>query len=176
MATRREPPSFDLIADEQDLAPSPALRERVLASVNPESRFEGFVERVARLFDLPEARAREILRTADQIASPTWVGIPIPGVQLMHLEGGPQRVGHDCGLVHVAAGASFPKHRHLGLEWNLVLSGAAEEDSGCLWLPGDLLLRGPETCHGYRVLPDQPVLFAVVLEARIEVVRGGDPS
>ena len=176
MAPRREPPSFDPRDDELELVPSPALRERVLASVNPESRFEGFVERVAQLFDLPEERAREILRTADEIASPTWVGIPIPGVHLMHLQGGAQRIGHDCGLVHVAAGASFPKHRHLGLEWNLVLSGAAEEDSGDLWLPGDLVLRDPETCHGYRVLPDESILMAVVLEGGIEVVRGGDRS
>ena len=55
MATRREPPSFDLLEDELDLAPSPALRERVLASLDPANRFEGYIERVMRLFDLPDA-------------------------------------------------------------------------------------------------------------------------
>jgi anti-sigma factor ChrR (cupin superfamily) len=170
MARDRMPPiSYTALHDDDDVQPSADLRERVLASVDPARRLEGFVARVAKLFDLSEQRMREVLAAANSVATPSWVAVG-GNLHLFHFDGGPSRAGADCGLVQVAAGATFPLHRHRGLEWNFVLSGAAEEDSGELWLPGDLVLREPETVHGYRVLPDEPVLFAVVLEDTIEIV------
>jgi hypothetical protein len=170
---RMPPISYAALHDDEDVVPTPGLRERVLASVDPRQRLEGFVARAARLFDLSHERMREVLRAADAIAAPAWVAVG-PSLHLFHFDGGPSRTGMDCGLVQVAAGTVFPRHRHRGLEWNLVLSGAAEEDTGELWLPGDLVVREPETVHGYRVLGDEPILFAVVLEASIEVLPGGD--
>ena len=50
-----------------------------------------------------------------------------------------------------------------------MLSGSAEEDNGLIWLPGDLVVRDAESEHAFRALPDEPLLFAVVLEGGIEV-------
>jgi putative transcriptional regulator len=77
----------------------------------------------------------------------------------------------DCGLVHLEAGTAFPRHRHLGVEWNLVLSGGAEESDGSSWQPGDLVVREADSVHAFRALAGEPLLFAVVLERGIELLR-----
>jgi anti-sigma factor ChrR (cupin superfamily) len=154
----------------EPVEPSVELRRRVLASVDPASRWEGFVARFARLFDLDEARAREVLASADPATRPGWTTIPLPGVQLFHFAGGPGRATADCGLVHLAPGAFIPRHRHTGTEWNFVLSGSADDESGTQWLPGDLVLRETDSVHILRNAGAEPLLFAVVLEAPIEVL------
>jgi anti-sigma factor ChrR (cupin superfamily) len=165
MATRRIPePPEPLLPDFEPERPSDELRRRVLASIEPGSRLAGFVARMAKLFDLPEERARELLAAADQVTGPGWVDAPAPGVRLYHFKGGPRVDAADCGLVHLAAGTAFPRHRHLGVEWNLALSGCAEEDGGERWLPGDLVIRETDSVHGFRAVGDEPFLFAVVLE------------
>lgn len=151
--------------------PSAALRRRVLSAVDPSTRFEGFVERLALLFDLPEPRIREILREADAGAGAAWVDAPIPGVRLCHFQGGGRVTGADCGLVHLAAGTVFPPHRHRGVEWTFVLAGSAMEDGGEVWLPGDLVIREEDSVHGFRAVGDEPYLFAVVLHGGIDVIR-----
>ncbi len=48
------------------------------------------------------------------------------GVEICHLwQGGP-----DVALLRYAPGASVPRHRHLGLETILVLSGSQSDDDG----------------------------------------------
>jgi quercetin dioxygenase-like cupin family protein len=159
-------------AEAAPMAPSAELRRRVLAAVDPATRFEGFVERMAVLFDLPEPRIREILRGADAVAGAGWVATPIPGVRLCHFAGGPRVTGADCGLVHLEAGAVFPPHRHRGVEFSFTLAGAGMEDGGDTWLPGDLVIREAGSVHGYRAVGDEPYLFAVVLHGGIDLVKG----
>ena len=72
MASRRRPePPESLLPDFEPERPSDELRRRVLASIEPGSRLEGFVARMAKLFDLPEARRllEEVTgtRTADDL-------------------------------------------------------------------------------------------------------------
>jgi len=116
----------DVLPDFRPMRPSEGLRARVLASIEPASRFEGFVARMVRLFDLSELRAREVLAVAATVPGPGWVGTPLPGLHLHHFDGGPRVASADCGLVHLASGTAFPTHRHLGREWNLVLAGSAD--------------------------------------------------
>jgi quercetin dioxygenase-like cupin family protein len=168
---REEDPQMD-VAHAPPVAPSAELRRRVLAAADPATRFEGFVPRMALLFDLPEPRIREILREAEAVAGAAWVGTPIPGVRLCHFGGGPRVTGADCGLVHLAAGAVFPAHRHRGVEWSFALAGTGMEDGGEMWLPGDLVIREPGSVHGYRAAGDEPYLFAVVLHGGIDLVQG----
>jgi anti-sigma factor ChrR (cupin superfamily) len=170
MASRKRPADLpDDLAAVPPVEPSDALRRRVLASVVETSRFEGFVERFARLFDLPEARAREVLGAARAVEGEAWVEAPIPGVRLCHFQGGRRVESADCGLVHLAPGTSFPSHRHRGAEWTLVLAGSAREDGGEVWRPGDLVVREADSVHGFRALDDEPYLFAVVLHGGIEL-------
>jgi quercetin dioxygenase-like cupin family protein len=160
--------------DEMDavdpLQPSPALRRRVLAAARAATRFEGFVERFARLFDLHERRAREILASAGDVHGQGWVDAPLAGVRLYHFPGGERVSTADCGLVHLAPGTAFPAHRHRGSEWVFVLAGSAQEEGGGLWLPGDLVIRDAGSVHAYRAVGDDPFLFAVVLRDGIEIV------
>lgn len=173
MTPRRPREGKDLgrLSDFESLVPSVELRERVLASVEPTSRLDGFVARFARLFDLPETRAREILAAAEP-TRPGWVATPLPGVRLFHFQGGARVATADCGLVHVAPGAAIPRHRHRGLEWNLVLWGCADEGEGAPWLPGDLVLRETDSAHRVHARGDEPLLLAMVLEAPIELLLG----
>jgi anti-sigma factor ChrR (cupin superfamily) len=173
---RHDPPDQSL-PDFEPLQPSAELRRRVLASVEPASRLEGFVSRFATLFDLSEQRAREVLSAGEgPHATPGWVAEPLlPGLHLFHFPGGPRVATADCGLVYLTPGLVFPRHRHLGLEWNFILSGSAEETDGTTWLPGDLLIREPGSVHGYRALADEPLLFAVVLEGGLDFAVDAPP-
>ena len=59
-----------------------------------------------------------------------WSDMPFKpfrdGVEICHLwQGGP-----DVALLRYAPGASVPRHRHLGLETILVLSGSQSDDDG----------------------------------------------
>ena len=160
----------DVLPDFEPRQPSEGLRARVLASIEPASRFEGFVARMARLFDLSEPRAREILAVAATVPGPGWVDTPLRGLQLHHFSGGPRVASADCGLVHLAPGTAFPTHRHRGREWNLVLAGSADESSGVVWLPGDLLVYETDTVHRFRAHEREPLLLAAVLENGLEIL------
>ncbi|MDC0717669.1 cupin domain-containing protein [Nannocystis bainbridge] len=141
--------------------PTAAMRARLLAAVTaPERRFSPFIGRLARLLDLAEARVRELLdRLTDRAA---WENV-LPDVELFHLEGGPATAGADVGFVRVAAGARFPHHNHLGDEHVLVLQGGFVEDDGTVVRAGASSHCGPGSSHSLTALPDQDLVYAVVV-------------
>src|SRR5262245_58499537 len=67
------------------VAPPPDIKARLLASVGG-GRFEKFAERTAKLLDVTLARARELLGLIERPAA--WEH-PVPGVSLIHFDGGP---------------------------------------------------------------------------------------
>lgn len=155
--------SLSVLDDLADPAPpSAALRERVLAIPEPARRFEGFVERMSRLFHFSHERAREVLAAIGDPES-GWVAPGLPGVHLFHFDGGAEVAAADCGLVQVAPGVTFPAHEHRGDEWSLNLQGRAREDGGRIFEPGDLVHRGPGSRHAFQSIGDEPYVFAVVL-------------
>lgn len=140
---------------------SPAGRERLLRAVaDPARRYLPFLERLARFFDLAPARAREILEAVAQPAA--WTLGPLPGIELMHLQGGPSLAGVDVGLVRMAPGLKFPLHSHSARERVFVLQGGYRDDSGKLWGPGEIHEMGAGTAHSYEV-SGEGLLFALVL-------------
>lgn len=148
--------------------PRAALRERLMASVvKPELRFAPLYGALSELFDLDDrALAALFVRAASPEA---WTRPPLPDTQLLHLEGGPRVAGADNGLVKIAAGTRFPRHRHLGPERVLVLDGSyRDEPSGKLYRPGDWHEMAEGTTHAYVVEPERELLLAV------SVVRGID--
>jgi anti-sigma factor ChrR (cupin superfamily) len=139
--------------------------------VAPATRFEGFVERLAAFFDLPAARMRELAGAIADPAAPSWSDDVVAGVRLLHFAGGERRAAAHCGIVHVAAGVRYPRHRHEGTEWTFVLAGVAEdEDDGRRLEPGDLEAQPAGSAHAYRSAGDEPLVFAVVLEGDIRFV------
>ena len=152
------------------MEPSADLRRRVLALADPGTRFDGFARRVSRLFDLPDVAVQKLLAAAAAPAQEPWVDGFAPGMRLYHLQGGEAVASADCGLVELAVEASVPDHRHGGVEQVLVLAGRAEDDSGGVWHPGDLIVSDPGSVHAFRSVGSEPLLFAVVLEDGLELV------
>jgi putative transcriptional regulator len=167
-------PLPDLL-DEQGLGaepaePRPALRSAVLASIGAGTRLRGFTARLARLFDLASERSEALLGEASGTAGAGWEAYPVAGVRLFHLSGGPRVAHADCGLVRIETGVRFPKHRHQGDEWSLILAGEGEEEgSGARWAAGDLVHRPSGSRHAFRSVGREPLVFAVVLDGGIEL-------
>jgi putative transcriptional regulator len=101
------------------VAPSSDVKQRLFASIGG-GRFEAFSARLANLFDVTVDRARELLGLIERPAS--WVA-QIPGISLVHFEGGPAAAAADCGFVRLTPGAVFPPHTHLGEEVVTILTG-----------------------------------------------------
>jgi anti-sigma factor ChrR (cupin superfamily) len=68
------------------------------------------------------------------------------------------------------ASFEWPRHRHTGQERVLILEGAYRDSSGRLYRAGDIHEMGADTEHGFTVLPDSPLLLALVLHGQIEML------
>ena len=156
-------------AAQAPLAPDPGVRDRLLKSVNASTRFEGYLERLANLFDLGVARVREILASAENDAR-VWHDSGVAGVTLMHFGGGPRVAAADCGLVRLEPGSRFPRHTHHGDEHALVLRGEVHDDSGCVFRPGDFAHMPAGSEHSFAAGDSEPLLLAVVLYGALEEV------
>jgi hypothetical protein len=82
---------------------------------------ERFSKRLGALFDVTVDRAREILGLIERPGS--WE-IQVPGIALVHFDGGPAYAAADCGFIRLSPGAIFPYHKHLGDEAVVVLEGS----------------------------------------------------
>jgi anti-sigma factor ChrR (cupin superfamily) len=148
------------------VAPSPAVRARLLASVStaagPADRFAPFVAQLARLFDLPADGMRAVLARIDDAAA--WLTFS-PGIDYQHFVPGPRLAavpGCEAGLVRLNAGVTFFRHRHLGgPETTFVLSGTMRDGEPC-YGPGSLITREQGTVHAYAATADQDLLIAVL--------------
>lgn len=154
------------------VAPSPDVEARLMASVGA-SRFETYSSRMATLFDVSVDRAREFLGLAERTAS--WEPQPIPGIHLVHFDGGPAYAAADCGFVRLADGAMFPPHRHLGEEVSLILAGRLRVIDGDgterTLEVGDELVKAEGTTHHLVAIGE--CIFAARAMNGIEI--GGMP-
>lgn len=152
---------LDLVA----VAPSADVKARLLASAGG-GRFEKFADRIATLFDVTIDRARELLGLVERAAS--WEH-PIPGVSLIHVEGGPACAAADCGFVRIARGCKFPWHTHRGEEVSVILSGAMRDLDGRLLRAGDELVHPQGTQHELIADSDDDVIYVARAMNGIEV-------
>jgi len=161
-----------LAATVRSVTPAPAALDRLLAAVaNPWSRA---LDRFAALVDLPRAAAQRLLDRAQ--AGLGWVPGPLPGVALVHLDGGPGTAGADVGIVRLPPDGEFPPHSHLGPESIVLLEGDYIDSDGYVLHAGEGETRGPGAPHAFRAGP-RGVVFAVVLREGIAVEdpAGGPP-
>lgn len=153
------------------LPPAATLRARLLCAVDDGAAAASeptLLQRLARLFDLALDEAQRIY---DAVTDPAvWVA-PLPGVRLMHLQGGPATAGADCGLVHIAAGQRFPRHRHRGLETTIVLRGSYRDGEQVFRAghPDPILCAGGSE-HDMEALED--LLYAVTVLHGVEILEG----
>jgi quercetin dioxygenase-like cupin family protein len=150
-------------------APPPALKGRLLAAATTgPMRHAPFFDELARLFDLGVDAVVRILESAG--SESRWEPGPHPAIRLFHLEPGPALAGADAGFVRMPASFEWPSHRHTGTERVLILEGAYRETGGRIYRAGDIHEMGPNTEHGFTVLPDSPLLLALVLYGEIQML------
>ncbi|GDX80300.1 hypothetical protein LBMAG42_21110 [Deltaproteobacteria bacterium] len=137
--------------------PSDGLERLLGAVANPWVRF---LDAFGELVDLPAAAARAILDRAE--VGRGWEPAPVPGLELVHFEGGPRTAGADVGLVRLAPGALHPAHEHLGEESIVVLAGGYVDSAGYTVAAGHVERRHAGEPHSFVAGPEG-VVFAVVL-------------
>ena len=152
---------FDLVPA---IAPAPDVKVRLLASVGG-GRFEKFADRMAKLLDVTVDRARELLGLIERPAS--WE-TPVPGVSLIHFDGGPAYAAADCGFVRIAPGCTFPWHTHRGEEVSVILSGEMRDHDGKVLRAGDELIHAEGTQHDLTA-GDEGVIYVARAMNGIEV-------
>jgi quercetin dioxygenase-like cupin family protein len=152
------------------VAPRAQARESLLAALSSSERFRPFVPDLCRHLDLAEARVLELLARLDE--GTHWEPSPLPGLWLLHFQGGPNAVAHDTGFVRFAKGLRFPYHRHLGPEVNYVLQGAIRDGDGTLYVAGEAIVNEAGSAHDYVTSEHTETLIAVV-QAGFEVVVKG---
>lgn len=157
------------------VAPSPAVLARLRASIGA-GPLERFAARMASLFDVTVDGAREILGLVERAAS--W-NTPMPGLGLVHFEGGPACATADCGFVRLAPGMAFPLHRHLGEEVSLILAGTLEDRrTGKRYQAGEELCELEGSEHDVAATSDGEVIYAARAINGLEVagVRAEAPG
>jgi len=141
----------------QPAAPSPDVKQRLLASVGG-GRFEAFSARLAALFDVTLDRARELLGLIERPSS--WVP-QIPGISLVHFDGGPAAAAADCGFIRMSPGAVFPPHSHLGEEVVTILSGRVHDVTNNRVIgPGEDYVQTEGTSHYKVCIGDEDCIYA----------------
>ncbi len=151
---------------------SPTARARLLAALDEGAgRFAPLVADVARLFDLAAARTIELLRGLDRAES--WEPTAMPGMALLHLDGGPAVAGADVGFVRFAPGSRFPPHGHLGEERALMLQGGVTLADGTRFRRGEIVVARAGEHHAFVTDERLPTIYALVLWEGIEL--GGVP-
>jgi len=148
-------------------APSADVRTRLLASVGG-GRFERFAARMSSLLDVTIDRARELLGLVERGAS--WES-PIPGIGLVHFDGGPACATADCGFIRIAPGCTFPWHTHRGEEVSVILTGTLRDHEGRLLRPGDELVQVSGSQHDISCHGDEEVIFVARAFGGIDVAN-----
>lgn len=153
------------------MTPSAGLRDAVLAGASdPLSAFAG---RVSRLIDVSVERARAMLAS---IAQPSvWEPGLVEGMALCHLSAGPSLAGAVVGFVRVAPGLRFPRHTHIGEETVMVLQGGLRDETGALWLPGDIVPAAAGSTHTFDAAPDEELIYLAVVQSGVDFGPEGGP-
>ncbi len=147
--------------------PGNDVKTRLMASIGA-GRFERFAARMASLFDVTVDRARELRGQTQRGAS--WE-TPIPGIGLVHFDGGPACATADCGFVRIAPGCTFPWHTHRGEEVSVILTGTLRDHEGRLLRPGDELVQASGSQHDISAHGDDEVIFVARAFGGIDVAN-----
>ena len=150
-------------------APGPALKNRILAAATAgPMRFAPFFDDLGRLFDLGVDAVVRVLERAGSEAE--WEVGPHPSIRLFHLQAGPAVAGADTGFVRMPASFEFGPHQHGAVERALILEGGYQDSSGRVYRAGDVHEMGPGTEHSFSVLPEGPLMIALVLYGEIKML------
>lgn len=116
-------------------------------------------QEIARLCDLSVEAVKGLLTRIDEASA--WERGQFPFIRLIHFQAGPRLSTAEAGFVRTAAGATFPRHRHLGSEITLVLEGGLW-DNGRHYLPREIIEKDTDSVHEYRADPERDLITVVV--------------
>lgn len=137
------------------------VKSMILTSVSDKTRYFGFTDRLAALFDLPRSTVTELLQSAIGFPAAPWGPSLIPDMHALHFDGGEKLKGIECGLVHLKPGVQFPNHEHEGDEVSFILEGELTDHTGHVFLPGDTIHCIKGQSHSFTSTGDVPLVFAV---------------
>ncbi len=155
-----------------------SLRARLFANVSKTHRWEDLLDQIARDCDLDRDATEALLLTVDQPSS--WEPSPLPGVQLLHFEGGPSTTNAITGFVQIEVGGTFAEHGHAGAEIVVVLQGELrDEQTKKRYGRGDRVVSGVDDVHALTAISDIPVIYLAVVQNGItldgELIGPDDP-
>lgn len=172
-----KPPEFaaESLAEEPELAvplgrlpellepasvPAGSLERLLLEVAEPPLRYAPFFERLSELWGWAESDVRGLLeRTRDK---QYWRRAPLPGLELVRVQGGPRIQGAVAYLARFAPGTSFPAHTHHGHEDVLILQGSYVDDHGKLFRSGDVHSMEAGEEHSFTIGADEACVAAAV--------------
>jgi anti-sigma factor ChrR (cupin superfamily) len=144
------------------IAPPPALKQKLLAAITGAERYQPFAAALAKYYHLAVDKMHALITSIDDAAT-EWTAGPLPGITLMHFDGGPQVAGADCGFVRLDPGLHFPWHRHTGFEMNFVLEGTIRDWDGRIYGPGEAIEKEDGSEHEFWADEKQGALIAVLV-------------
>jgi hypothetical protein len=121
-------------------------RARLLATLVSDERFRPFYVELDKYFAIGVENLRAILRKIDDPVN--YQDAPMPGVRFFHFAPGASSGFAEAGIVQLAKGASFPRHRHVGDEVNFILEGTLI-DAGITYGPGSAVVNAAGSAHAY---------------------------
>jgi hypothetical protein len=152
--------------------PPPPLRDRILGAIRSTHRFDELEAQLATILDLPAAAVRDLLLAIDggrKERGGRWEDSPMPGVELLHFDGGPAVADAITGFVRIAPGAEFPHHEHVGEETVVVLQGACRDSSGTVHGRGAVVRMQPGTAHSLVALGPIPLVYTAVVQRGLKI-------
>ena len=155
----------------EPMTPSAGLRSRLLASLDDESRFDGFVARLQTFLDFSTQQVHALLEVVKTAPGSPWRESGMPGIWLYPFQGGENITDTAGQLLYMAPGSIFPPHRHRGSEWGFVLQGHIIEDSGHHYGAGDIVHKATGTQHSFHVQDEEAAIIFTLLEDKIEWLR-----
>jgi quercetin dioxygenase-like cupin family protein len=143
-------------------APPPALKDRLMKSVDAQSRFaDRFAKQVADIVDVTVEKAQSWL---DAFTDATrWEANPVIGMDLFHIDGGPRVVGAVTGFVRMKPGAVFPEHKHIGDEIVLIIQGGYVDTNGVTHRAGEEHRMPSGSSHGFTAADGPDLVYLGVV-------------
>lgn len=115
---------------------------------------------LAQVFDLPVAAVEALWAASER--EQAWEPGPGPGLGLMPITCGPRHRGASGFLVRIAAGATYPYHRHATDEHVLILEGGLRDDDGTELWEGERTVHPAGTAHASTAIGGVTCMLAAV--------------
>lgn len=142
------------------LTPQPASlagKRRLLAALDGPEQYRPFFSLLRTTFDLEDDQLLPLLAKVGDESS--WRAF-VPSLRFFDFRPGPAVGLPEGGFLRLAAGATFPRHKHVGREIAVILQGSLLLE-GRAFYPGDLIDAASGTAHSFAAGPGRDLILMV---------------